>query len=166
MQTKRTEIEARLQRNARRLLDELGDGLQLTMTGYQAFRLLSESFRDLDDLGPTPIHGDDHPANALGPDTQHHAAATTAMLRSRTRRDVVVQLLLTRRQPWAVGLSCQILEGRLRAEHTTVSSAVNWLLNHGWIEDSGNRKKNRSGRPAIVWQLTPAAIEATKGGLP
>lgn len=166
MQSKRTALEAEIQRRAREFLDQLGDGLALGYAEYRHFSALSMAFQELDELELIEPHGNDHPANALGPDTQHHAAATTSMLRSKVRRDVIVQLLIHRSRGFQPGLSCQHLEGRLRGEHTTISSAVNWLLNNGWVSDSGYKCTNRSGKPAIVWQLTPAAIEATKGGLP
>lgn len=165
MQTKRTEVEARIIRDARALLDALDDGLQLDYISYGAFADLSRAYRDYDDLDVTPIHGNDHPANALGPETEHYAAATTQMLRSKVRREVVEQLIITRHHQAESGLSCQQLEGRLKREHPTVSSAVNWLKDNLWIEDSGYHRKNRSGRPAIVWRLTPNAVVAVRHGL-
>lgn len=57
----------------------------------------------------------------------------------------------------AAGLTDDELERRLRAKHTTVSSARNYLVEAGWLTDSGARRDTAGRRPAIVWQLTDAA---------
>lgn len=57
------------------------------------------------------------------------------------------------------------LEQRMGGRHQTVSSARNWLVEAGWVRDSGQRRKTRSNRMAVVWELTPAAHQQlTKGG--
>ncbi len=56
------------------------------------------------------------------------------------------------------GLTCQETEARLKMSHETVSSALNWLIGHGWLEDSGYRRPTRAKRPAIVWTITSAAM--------
>ncbi len=50
------------------------------------------------------------------------------------------------------------LEHRLKRPHTSVSSAVNALLQAGWVRDSGKRRPTRTTRTsAVVWELTPEA---------
>jgi hypothetical protein len=48
------------------------------------------------------------------------------------------------------------LEQRSGNSHQTISSARNWLVEAGWVQDSGKRRNTRSGRQAVVWELTPA----------
>ena len=36
----------------------------------------------------------------------------------------------------------------------SVTGRVNDLARAGWVRDSGERRRNRSGRKAIVWRLT------------
>lgn len=55
------------------------------------------------------------------------------------------------------GQTCDELETYLRRPHTSVSSAVNALMEGGWIVDSGRRRDTRNKTEAIVWALTPAA---------
>lgn len=55
------------------------------------------------------------------------------------------------------GMTCDEIERALKRAHASVSSAVNWLYNNGWLEDSGYRRKTVAGRDAIVWKLTNAA---------
>lgn len=55
------------------------------------------------------------------------------------------------------GLTTDTLEYRLRREHTSVSSAVNYLVNHGLLEKAGVRQKTRQGRLAEVYRCTDLA---------
>lgn len=55
------------------------------------------------------------------------------------------------------GLTDDELETRLKKSHQSLSSAVNSLVAKGWLRDSGFRRLTRSGREAIVWELTDAA---------
>lgn len=52
------------------------------------------------------------------------------------------------------GMTCDELENRLHRTHQSVSSAVNYAESHGWIKDSKNRRKTRSGSMAIVFEPT------------
>lgn len=45
------------------------------------------------------------------------------------------------------------LERALLRSHQSVSAARNTLVRKGYITDSGQRRKTRSGNPAIVWRL-------------
>jgi hypothetical protein len=59
----------------------------------------------------------------------------------------------------AVGLTVDALEQRLNRSHQTVSARVNELRDKGWVVDSGVRRATRSGRSAIVWRPTTAALD-------
>ena len=66
-----------------------------------------------------------------------------------------------------VGLTCDDVERRLDRSHQTISPRINELRDTGWIIDSGVRRKTRSGRAAIVWTPTRAAIDLVdRAGLP
>jgi hypothetical protein len=70
------------------------------------------------------------------------------------------------RKIWAMrhsegaGLTTDELEQIIDGSHQSVSPRVTELRNEGWIRDSGRKRKTRSGRSAIVWTATNAAIEA------
>lgn len=86
------------------------------------------------------------------PETSRHAA----LVRPKgTRWAIVLQLSLASREQR--GLTDEELERRLKAKHTTVSAARNHLVGVGWVQDSGYRRNGSAGRPAVVWELTPAA---------
>lgn len=63
------------------------------------------------------------------------------------------------------GLTCDEVERTLHQPHQSVSAAVNWLMQHGWIEDSGRRRKTRYARDAIVW-VDRDRPQASLPGLP
>jgi hypothetical protein len=86
------------------------------------------------------------------PETSRNAA----LVRPKgTRWAIVLQLSLASREQR--GLTDEELERRLKAKHTTVSAARNHLVGVGWAQDSGYRRNGSAGRPAVVWELTPAA---------
>lgn len=60
------------------------------------------------------------------------------------------------------GLTCDQIERQLRRPHTSVSSAVNYLENHGFIRDSGVRRNTVSGYPAIVYIPSEAALAVAR----
>jgi hypothetical protein len=49
--------------------------------------------------------------------------------------------------------------------HQSISARVNELRDGGWICDSGDTRKTRSGQEATVWMLTPAAHQAMREGV-
>lgn len=56
-----------------------------------------------------------------------------------------------------LGCTVDELEVRLVRSHQSVSARVNELRDKGWVRDSGERRKTRSGRNAIVWTPTDQA---------
>lgn len=50
------------------------------------------------------------------------------------------------------GLTCDEVELMLRLSHQTASARINDLLKENLIYDSGQRRKTRSNRNAIVWR--------------
>lgn len=92
---------------------------------------------------------------AQGSDTSKTASLMSPIIAGSARRKVVDELLSLYGRP-SIGLTDSELEARLRLKHETLSSARNWLMNAGWIRDSGKRRLNPSKRPATVWTLTEA----------
>lgn len=60
------------------------------------------------------------------------------------------------------GMTCDELEVALEGSHQSISSAVNYAEEHGWIRDSGLRRNTRSGTPAIVYEYTDAFVEVVR----
>ena len=52
------------------------------------------------------------------------------------------------------GTTCDEAEIELDMSHQTCSAAFTKLKNRGVINDTGKRRRTRSGRPAIVWALS------------
>ena len=54
-----------------------------------------------------------------------------------------------------VNWTCDEIEYKLGGKHQTISSAIRSLVKEGLLEDSGFKRKTRSGRSAICWQVVP-----------
>lgn len=52
------------------------------------------------------------------------------------------------------GATCDEIETQLNLSHQTASARIRALAKLGRIADSGNRRKTRSGRNAVVWVVT------------
>lgn len=159
---KLAEAEAAVVRCARDFVYAVG------YTGTEAKReLVADAMRDLaaavfnlDDIDlPDPDAGHGRWVEGA-PETSRTAALTVP---KGIRREIVMQVASTPKV--AVGLTDQELEHRLRAAHTTVSAARNHLVGVGWLADSGCRRLNKSRRPAVVWEITPAGWSALQGGV-
>lgn len=90
------------------------------------------------------------------------AAAHDSLPGKGSLRRTVVDLLVAQWQEYGVGMTCDQLEARLRRKHQSVSSAVNFAENSGWICDSGERRNTSSGSKAIVYRPTDRAIERVR----
>lgn len=89
---------------------------------------------------------------AEGSATSREAARLAWPLQSSCRQ-AIIALMANVGALAAPGYTDRQLEQRLSRSHQTVSSARNWLVEAGWLEDSGIRRTT-NGRPATVWQLT------------
>jgi hypothetical protein len=49
--------------------------------------------------------------------------------------------------------TCDQLECMLDGKHQTVSASIRSLVKEGVLQDSGFKRKTRSGRSAICWEL-------------
>lgn len=52
------------------------------------------------------------------------------------------------------GYTCDELEQVLDGKHQSVSASLTHAKKQGLIADTGKRRKTRSGRSAIVWDIT------------
>ena len=96
----------------------------------------------------------------IGSPTSENAAQLSRVIAYSTRHRIITEIRALNRLTTLVGLTDDELERRLKKPHTTVSSARNWLVNAGWLIDSGFTRTTRGGREAAVWRLTDAAKEA------
>lgn len=64
--------------------------------------------------------------------------------------------ILARLKRGRTGLTCDELETLLSMSHQTASARLRDLAMRGDILDSGKRRKTRTGRTAIVWQVATA----------
>ena len=96
---------------------------------------------------------------ANGRATSNIAANTTLPAKEGVRRAIIVTLVAHWRM-FHTGMTIAELKGRLRKEHSTVSSALNYVWNAGWVTDSGETRLTQHNKPAIVWVPTEKAIAA------
>lgn len=89
-------------------------------------------------------------------------AAVTTLPEKRSCRMGIIQTLVAHYQMHHAGMTISELKARLRKEHQTVSSALNYVENAGWVRDSGERRLTNHRKPAIVWVPTDKAIAAVR----
>mgnify|MGYP001814868200 CR=1 FL=1 len=94
-----------------------------------------------------------HPALGNKTDTSRAAADSMADSVGPLAQRCFDEIMVVFRNE-GVGLTCDQIEQLVDGRHQTISARVNELRDKGWIMDSGNRRKTRSGRPAIVWKPT------------
>ena len=99
-------------------------------------------------------------AGATSPrDTSIAAGVADLPAKGSTRRLVISTVVLNHRLH-RTGMTVAELCSRLRKPHQTVSSAVNFAEERGWLRDSGQRRKTGHNREAIVFAPTELAIAA------
>lgn len=101
--------------------------------------------------------GDENGAYAKDSATSIVAANLSGPMAGTVRRRIIDEIRCAPESLY--GLTTDELEVALRKTHTTVSSAVNYLMSIGWLRDSGYQRLTRGGRPAMVLELTPQARE-------
>ncbi len=88
--------------------------------------------------------GDLFPPFVRGSDTSYEAAAS--MEEASGRYELMVLNLIKIRPR-----TCDECETALNAKHQNLSARIRTLVLKGLVIDSGQRRKTRSGRNAIVW---------------
>lgn len=125
----------------------MGDERRALTTLVQAWREFDQLRRDLD--GQAPHANRDTSVNASLPRKGY------------TRRRLL-DLLVAHYHHFHDGLTCHELEARTGGTHQNVSPQVNYLETAGWIRNSGRTRMTPSGRDAIVWEPTEAALVAVR----
>lgn len=125
--------------------------------GYKTRQGVVDALHALDALGlAEPAQAR---ANACAPVTAQQAATwmnTDGKARSLHAR--IIRLL------WEQGMfTTEEIESVLDGQHQTISPRINELRDAGWVYDSGRKRTNTSGREAIVWRLSQAAVQAIRG---
>ena len=117
----------------------------------EPFFRLRRAVREHEELGLAPL-GQRAATSNNSTDTSGQAAASLGDVSGDAKRcfDEIVL---------AGGLTVYQLTRLLNREHQTVSARVNDLMRKGWVVDSGIRRKTGSGRNAIVWKPSVAAME-------
>lgn len=149
-------------RSKRRALEQrvIDQAVQFVNSDPTACDLLTEAVLNLEDLSyeGRPSVG------RKSTDTSKAAADQIAPKISDIRREILEEIILVYMLDQRLGLTCDQVERRLRRPHTTVSSAINWLRDNGWLVDSDWRRETPSGRAAIIWNPTQRALEQSKNG--
>ncbi len=86
-----------------------------------------------------------NPPHVKDSDTSLAAAESMAETGRQVREKVFRHITLSG------GSTCDEIELALNMRHQTASARVRELALTGRIRDSGNRRKTRSGRQAVVW---------------
>lgn len=134
------------------------DGYTIDAPTSKAIRSLEAAVEALAALQPDDI------TNAPGrwvegsPETSQAAALTNPRLGT-VRRRIVDEFRIVANVA-GPGLTIDEVEARLRGAHTTISSAINHLVQTGWLQDSGFVRLTKSKRDAVIWELTPAGRNA------
>lgn len=155
MRTKRAELEQAVIVAARRWRDETSAPWGAHVSYAHVERVLSEAISALNAHEAAELTGSGARWVEGSPETSKEAAALANPVQGSVRRAIVALCAHTR--PPEAGFTDAQLERRLNRTHQTVSSARNWLVNAGWLQDSGRRFPTPSGRMAVVWELTSAA---------
>lgn len=138
-------------------LETLG-GDELLDIAHDLTSYVEGVFRALDALDAHLADLDERKAAHNVQDTSIAAAAMVVPKVGYVRRRIIDEIRTAGRWNDGAGYTDSELERRLKVKHETLSSARNWLTGSGWLMDSGLRRESSSGRDAIVWALTPAAL--------
>lgn len=86
------------------------------------------------------------------------APETSKAIVDKIRTGSLQDRLLTQFQWSEMGWTDDELEQRTGRSHQSVSATRNTLMRKGYVVDSGDRRKTRSGNDAIVWVWTGKGI--------
>jgi hypothetical protein len=126
----------------------------MTIRHSSRLAALVRAVRDLDYAELDAIHDSRGAANREGPDTEHEAANSLIPVSGIIRRRVLNEIAILGKA------TDSMLERQLKGTHQTVSSARNFLMHAGWVQDSQERVIAPNGRKKILWELTPAGRRA------
>lgn len=115
--------------------------------------LAAQLYRRVQDIKPLLVDLD---GDAAANSTYTSIAAAKSLPRGGLRRRVLSTVFWAQRT-FESGMTTDAIERRIDQPHTSVSSAVNYLVNHGLLEKAGVRQKTRQGRWAEVYRCTELA---------
>ena len=101
-------------------------------------------------------------AGAAGRRPTSIAAAHTDLPAKRTHRYDVIKHVVARHRFANTGMTTDEIEKLTGKSHQSISSAVNHCEAAGWIKDSGERRKTKFGREAIVYVPTDLAVSVMR----
>ena len=90
-------------------------------------------------------------------------AATTTLPSKGTVRYNIILTLVAHWATYRTGMTIAELKARLRKEHSTVSAALNYVVESGWVRATDETRLTQHQKPAIVWAPTERAIEIVRG---
>lgn len=83
----------------------------------------------------------------------------TDVVREGTVQDHILNQFMLDFSGLGIGLTDDDLERLTGRAHQSVSAARNHLVKRGYVTDSGQRRKNRYGNPAVVWLWTGKRVK-------
>ena len=87
------------------------------------------------------------------------AAAHTGLPRKQTLRHTILATIIGHHSMYRTGMNISEVKGRLRKEHSSVSSAISELVKREFLKDSGTTRQTQHECAAIVWEPTDKALE-------
>lgn len=101
------------------------------------------------------------PGGAAPRFTSINAAHANLPAKESLRRNIIL-CVVARYEQFHTGMTVAELKAQLRKEHSSVSSAINGLMERGWLKDSGQTRLTQHRQPAIVWEPTQMAIDKVR----
>jgi hypothetical protein len=98
------------------------------------------------------------PGGAAPRNTSINAAHANLPAKESLRRNIILCVVAQHAQ-FGTGLTSTELKARLRKEHSSVTPAINALMQRGWLRDSGEKRNSQYGEPCIVWEPTEMAVD-------
>lgn len=170
MRRKRVELEqavitaARAYVKADQAMRMEEDELGLTIAAADdAFKHLANVMEELDEFEVAELTGGGARWVNGSPETSRGAAGLAVPVQGSARHKIVAALSHVGRLAHP-GYTDAQLEHLLGASHQTTSSARNWLVEAGWVIDSGVRRLTPSKRQAVVWMLSEAGWAKLREG--
>lgn len=116
--------------------------------------LFDRPMRPTFDYKPRKVTDKPEPYQGAAPYVQGCDASEAASERVEpSRKGKRQQVLDALHRAGSAGLTCDEVEMELRMLHTTASARLRELVLQGLAEDSGKRRKTRSGASAKVWRV-------------
>ena len=132
------------------------------LRGYEGFVVDDFDFEKLRDAVEWYDQIADNLAAAGGAGRNRNSviAAVTTLPQKESIRRRLITLLVAHWGAYQTGMTISELKARLRIEHSSCSSALNYAVAAGWVKDSGETRMTHHDKPGAVWVATQKAIDA------